>query len=243
MSHNGTSARARLDAWRERRADRLDPVRFHFIEALARRAADREGEVRRILDDRLSALMEAYARDLETAAPSLGNDADPATPSVSALTALGRLIEHAANRAKPSAIAVADDAASRAAMPGQLDALGEFRKIWSKLRAESQLRQSLEQVPADAGPLNSGALVHRTIALMRELSPGYLQHFLAYVDALSWLQQMSDRGVLAPAETPQASTARKRVRDKRPPSANQADGRKRGTRSLKSRTSSESMNS
>ena len=43
-----------LDAWREQGADRLDPVRFHFIEALERRAAGHSGEARRILDDRVS---------------------------------------------------------------------------------------------------------------------------------------------------------------------------------------------
>ena len=61
-----SSARATLDAWRERGADRLDPIRFHFIEALDRRAAGHSGEARRILDDRsVQALLEAYAEDLD----------------------------------------------------------------------------------------------------------------------------------------------------------------------------------
>ena len=53
------------------------------------------------------------------------------------------------------------------------------------------MRQSLEQVPGNAGPLNSSSLVHRSLSLMRELSPGYLQQFLSYVDALSWMEQMN----------------------------------------------------
>jgi hypothetical protein len=64
VSGNVASAvRSTLDAWRERGADRLNPVRFHFIEALDRRAASHSGEARRILDDRLSKLLEAYAND------------------------------------------------------------------------------------------------------------------------------------------------------------------------------------
>ncbi|MGD7298559.1 DUF2894 domain-containing protein, partial [Ralstonia pseudosolanacearum] len=39
MDSAGTHARAMLDAWRARGADRLDPVRFHVIAALDRRAA------------------------------------------------------------------------------------------------------------------------------------------------------------------------------------------------------------
>lgn len=55
MDSAGTHARAMLDAWRARGADRLDPVRFHVIAALDRRAAGHSGEARRILDARLSA--------------------------------------------------------------------------------------------------------------------------------------------------------------------------------------------
>lgn len=69
--------------------------------------------------------------------------------------------------------------------------LDYFRETWSKLSADSQLRASLEQVPKNAGPLNSSSLVHRSLSLMRELSPEYLRQFLSYVDALSWLQQMN----------------------------------------------------
>jgi Protein of unknown function (DUF2894) len=95
-----------------------------------------------------------------------------------------------------------------------LEALGEFRKIWSELRTDSQVRQSLEQVPTDAGPLNSGSLVHRSLTLMRELSPGYLQQFLSYVDTLSWMEQMNDGGALMTKEGPRTGSARKRARAK-----------------------------
>ena len=42
-------------------AHRLDPARFAFIEALARRAAAHGGEVRQLLDARLAAALAAYA--------------------------------------------------------------------------------------------------------------------------------------------------------------------------------------
>jgi len=42
---------------------------------------------------------------------------------------------------------------------------------------------------------------------MREQSPGYLQHFLSYVEALSWMEQMN--GGDAPKETRRASATKK----------------------------------
>ncbi|HDR9354389.1 TPA: DUF2894 domain-containing protein, partial [Burkholderia vietnamiensis] len=46
MTVDATQVRAMLDAWREQRADRLDPVRFHRLDALARRAAALDGDAR-----------------------------------------------------------------------------------------------------------------------------------------------------------------------------------------------------
>ena len=203
MANIGMRARAILDAWREQSADRLNPTRFHLIEVLERRAACHGGEARRILDDRLSKLIEAYAGDLEVAASNVDTADSSTTPSSSARGALGGLIDHISNSValQPSSFPT-------------LEALDEFRKIWSELRTDSQVRQSLEQVPTHAGPLNSGNLVHRSLTLMRELSPGYLQQFLSYVDTLSWMEQMSDGGASVTKDGPQAMGARKRTRAK-----------------------------
>jgi hypothetical protein len=82
------------------------------------------------------------------------------------------------------------------------------------VRSEKQLRQSLKKAPGNAGPLNSSSLVHRSLSLMRELSPGYLQQFLSYVDALSWMEQINGGGALPAKEAPRAATARKSTRNK-----------------------------
>lgn len=81
-----------------------------------------------------------------------------------------------------------DDAPSTLAYP-ELPAIDYFQKTWERLRTRRQLQTSQEQVPDNAGPLNSSSLVHRSLSLMREVSPGYLQHFLSYVDTLSWLEE------------------------------------------------------
>jgi hypothetical protein len=217
MSRKGPSVRATLDAWRERQADRLDPVRFHFIEAMEKRAANHDGEARRILDDKLCALLGAYADDLARAESASSNAGDSATPYSPAREALRGLIDGAGWRAVPdqSPLAQENSALGPSSFP-ELPALGEFRKTWSALHAESQLHKALAQVPTDAGPLNSEALVHRAIALMRELSPGYLQQFLAYIDTLSWMERINSTNAGAGKEVSLTGSAKKRVRDKRP---------------------------
>jgi hypothetical protein len=96
--------------------------------------------------------------------------------------------------------------------------LDYFRETWSKLSAEKQLRHSREQVPDNAGPLNTNSLVHRSLSLMRECSPGYLQQFLSYVEALSWMEQLAGPVAATPASTtvepPRAGAAKKSARRK-----------------------------
>lgn len=191
----------------------MSRVRFHRIDALERRAASHDGEVRRLLDARLAELIAAYAADLETAASTLDARDDAAAAEAPASDTISALVGYIAEQAALRDEVAADDATPRPAFP-ELAALDDFRKLWSAVRVENQTRVSLEQVPTDAGPLNSGALVHRSLTLMREVSPGYLQHFMAYVDALTWLERMSDDGVLASDDTSQAAANGKRTRDK-----------------------------
>ena len=204
-------AGATLDAWRERGADRLNPVRFRFIEALARRANAHDGEARRVLDARVSQLLDAYSLDLDNASSADKHEGTATQATAPARGALRGLVDHAVSHA--SAQRRAHAAGSTSAYP-ELEALDYFREIWSRLRTERQLRQSLQQVPGNAGPLNSSSLVHRSLSLMRELSPGYLQQFLSYVDTLSWLEQMNGGSAPAAKDAPRAASAKKSTRAK-----------------------------
>lgn len=216
-------AQAMLDAWREGGADRVDPVRFRFLQAMARRSAGLDGLARQLLDERLAGHLNAYAQllDAETDAnadvePEAGADAEQAA-------------EPSAERNAPPPAELANDAPS--ALAGLLayladpslntpdgepdrnrDALGlrdaypdvqmleYFRAVWSRVSADRQVRQSQQQVHKNAGPLNSNQLVHRALSLMRELSPGYLQQFLSYTDALMWMEQIHAATAPAPKD-------------------------------------------
>jgi len=87
--------------------------------------------------------------------------------------------------------------------------LAYFREVWSKVSADKTLRESLDQVPANAGPLNSQSLVHRSLALMHEVSPAYLRQFLSYVDALSLLEAITGHGSTPGKDGPRAGNARR----------------------------------
>ncbi|MGV2287604.1 DUF2894 domain-containing protein [Trinickia sp. YCB016] len=212
VNNGSRSARATLDAWRERGADRLDPVRFRFIDALERRSAAHSGEARRVLDERLAALLDAYAGDLESSASKaedVGNEA-------SSREGLKDLVAYiAASQASEEGGASAGNHArpTPRSYP-ELAILDEFREIWSRVSTDRQLRQSEHQVPKNAGPLNSNILVHRSLSLMRELSPGYLRQFLSYADALSWLEQLTAVAAPPAKEAPRAASAKKSARSK-----------------------------
>lgn len=214
MGSDGTrgellDARATLDAWRECGADRVNPVRFHLMDALDRRAAAYGGPARQLLDDRLAALLQAYEAELDVAA--VRPEAAP-PPDAPGHGPLAELIAHIANSGAADD-GCPDAAGLRAAYP-EVQMLDYFRAVWSRVSADRQVRQSQEQVHKNAGPLNSNQLVHRALSLMRELSPGYLQQFLSYTDALMWMEQMTAAAAAPAKEAPRAGAAKKAARGK-----------------------------
>ncbi len=213
-----------LDALRSRGADRFDPVRFRFIEAFARRAAGHAGPARRVLDEKLAGLVAAYESDAASAEAPVADtgcriDAEPPRRGP-----LADLVDHVARRSPassegratstPTSTSTSSALPVRAA-PAELEALQFFRQTWAKLSVEQRLAQSLSALaalPGNAGPLNSHRLVHRSLTLMRELSPAYLESFVAYTDALLWIEETQDAGTKPPATTPRAVAERRVTR-------------------------------
>lgn len=214
MASDGTrgeiiDARAMLDAWREAGADRVAPVRFQFMDALQRRAAAHGGEARRLLDAKLAALIQAYETELEGAPVDAAEYAPAPASAIPEPGPLAALTAYIADPG-PDARGAAD---LRATYP-ELQTLEYFRGVWSRVSADRQVRQSQEQVHKNAGPLNSNQLVHRALSLMREVSPGYLQQFLSYTDALMWMEQVHAAIAPPPKEAAPRAGAKKTARGK-----------------------------
>ena len=177
-----------IEALRERGAPHADPVRFRLIESLARRAANHEGAVRRVLDARLAQLVSACDLALDSNERPRGDTRPPASTKPLPRSALADLVADLGGRSTPPA-PVSKARTTSISTAIELETLPFFRRTWSRLSADQRLAQSLAALPENAGPLNSHHLVHRSLTLMRELSPGYFDRFVAHVDALLSMQQ------------------------------------------------------
>lgn len=178
MPRNPVATAEILQRWRADRLDELDRTRFAMIEALHARAQMHDGEVRALLQRKLDTLVAGYAERVADASASLTSE-----PGLSS----GRIGLQAL---------VTELTRQHSAAYPELPVLGEVRATWARLRNASQLKESLAQMPTNGGPLNSGVLVHRALTLIKDTSPGYLTHFMAYLDALSGMEHLHQWGVL-----------------------------------------------
>ena len=191
MAADLPTLQARLAAWHAQGASRIDPLRFGLMRALATRAQQQHGLVRHRLEARLAQLADAYAVVVEQQAPA-------SVPGDAASNPLQQLLARLNATPLQYALPLAASASAGAEVPAEADiaepsllpALDEFQQLWGRIRIESLLRQCLDSLPADAGPLHSSVLTYRAMALMQEVSPDYLQHFIAYVDVLTWMEQL-----------------------------------------------------
>ncbi|NYT59596.1 DUF2894 domain-containing protein [Alcaligenaceae bacterium] len=190
-------AAKQLADWRERGEDALAPSRFYFIEALSKRMARQDGDALRVLQERLSRQLQAYQDEIVEPARLSGQCQDETRiQRETQMTGgpLAELLDYAASQVPQSN--AGHRASQSKAGQGELSLepalIDYFRNTWASVSANRMLRQSGDQVPDNAGPLNSSGLAHRSLILMQTLSPGYLRHFLSYMDALSWMEQLND---------------------------------------------------
>ena len=145
-----------------------DPVQVHYVAALSRRLQSAPEAVQRVLQARLQ-------------------QAWPEQADVGSTTQVPR------TRA-PSPLAQLNRDIAATAPPGrELRSAQRFRDTWSRICAEDEVTQAVEQGPENAGPLNSHRLALRSLALMQGLSPAYVRRFVAQLDALLWLDQAGSR--------------------------------------------------
>lgn len=186
-----------------------NPLRAHFLQALARRAATRQGAEQALLQARLAALQ---------ALPPPTPLAPPAAPA-RATAGPGALAALVQGLRPPATVAGAR--AGGVAGAAEPDMLQFFRSTWARLDAERRLNASLAEAPDNPGPLNSEHLVHQALQLMRGAAPDYLRHFMAQVDALVWLEDaLADSAAAAkPAPPPKATKAAKATKGAKPAKA------------------------
>jgi hypothetical protein len=184
-----------LQALRSEGAQRLDPVRFHYLEVLQQRLPGAPDEVRRILQGKLDEALADYAeRFRQSQTHALDDAARPCANSVPAAAIASPLAEltrhlHSISQQAPEPSGTSTRLGDEAPDPSEMKSLRRFREAWSKIAAQDQVDKAIGRGPENAGPLNSHLLALRSLRLMRDLSPDYLQRFLVHLEALQWLDQ------------------------------------------------------
>ncbi len=213
-------------------AQGFDPVRLHHAETLARRAVAHQGSVRHALDARLAqALADLQARFTlaqDNAAQALSRGTQQHPQAAEALqrhfdagefSELQRLLANLDARERIAALRsltrrldqhsaenTTTDPSGHAGAQPELKVIRQFRNTWAKLSVDKQVAQTLAQAPKNAGPINSHMLALRSLALMRDISPDYLNRFISYADTLLRL----DPGEPEKPSTPKKQQAAKK---------------------------------
>jgi len=196
-SHTTRDMGARLQALREAGAPQRAPLRWHHLERLQTRLATLPPEVSAQLVSAVERALRACEQEMTNAPSPAKKPRAVPPPRHAALTALNQHLRQQHERtARDAALA------GEAIDPSELASLRRFRASWSRIAAEDQVAQAISRTPDNAGPLNSHALVLRSLALMRELSPDYLQRFLTQIDTLMWLEDLGQRPVAAKPSKP-----------------------------------------
>jgi hypothetical protein len=227
----GDDLRSRIETLRARGVDRFDAVGWRVLDAMLRRLDDFEGAARTALQRkiarRLTALRERFERAdgeargaLERAAVrSSGAGAAQARPEA---RPLAELLAHVACQSGAVETSAGLAQGGGVTQPGaELKSLRYFRSTWSRISLEQQLSRALAQAPDNAGPLNSHFLVLQALIRMRDVAPAYLEGFIAYAEALRWLEQ---------ADAERAAASRAAVQK---PAARKVDARTQGARARK----------
>ena len=216
-------------------ADQFDAMHMHYLEVLSQRASAHQGSVKRVLDARLGQALAAFKARFDQAQsdakesvtesalqyPHAANDLQRlmlasdfkglqrfiATLKVdqkgATLGALVRQLEQ--HSVENTEVRVVGNTGSRA----ELKTLRNFRNTWSKLSADKQVAQALVQAPVNAGPINSHMLVLQSLALMRDISPDYLNRFMSYADTLLCLDQCEKKKPALPKKPAAPRAAKK----------------------------------
>lgn len=179
---------ATLNALRASGAAERDPVRFAYLEALARRAAGQPETIRRLLDTKFRAAADGLDARLTTLPAEVASEST-ASPLAELIAYINRHT-HELPEATQCAMATAPSSPdlSRTRQAPELKSVAWFHETWSRLSTEQQLTQTLAQAPENAGPMNSQHLVLRSLQVMRDIAPDYLQSFMSYIDTLIWLE-------------------------------------------------------
>ncbi|WP_090046579.1 DUF2894 domain-containing protein [Limnohabitans sp. 2KL-27] len=183
-----------LDAMRAAGAARVDAVGWHYIETLAKRSQAQSGPARFLLHAKLQEAVQRFNARMTTAAHPQGHPEPLPSPLATLLNDMGSK-------------SVPQGSGRSAGWPSENPRIQAFKKQLGQISVQKQVTQAMAQAPQNAGPINSHMLVLRSLGLMRDISPDYLNRFMAHVDTLRCLEE-AGKVKLTPKKTAPAAKPR-----------------------------------
>jgi hypothetical protein len=197
-------------------ADRFDPIRFRYIEALASRAHRAREPIGERLTKKSALSLREYLND--NSEPRARDQGDSvvsfASATVTALHALRRDLDRSQLDAGSGTsdfelqlqaqegellqgglfTSVDDDVDANsshedsAARP--LKASQTMRVHQQRRAAEKRIELAIAEGPESPGPLNPQMLAIKALTIMRDISPEYINRYVSYLDTLFWVEQL-----------------------------------------------------
>lgn len=179
-----------IAALRQENVHLLDPVGFHQLENLALRASIQSDKVQRILNAKLVKIAQNYRGRIALGRGNAEEKYAVQSPvQKDTLRSLVQLLaSHEPHRSDTQM-------GGHGGAPSELKSVKYFRNTWSKLSVDQQVKHAMLQAPQNAGPINSHMVSLRSLTLMRDISPDYLNRFMTYMDGLSCLDQADRKPV------------------------------------------------
>ena len=184
---------------RDAGAARFDAVGWHYIEVLSQRARAQTGHAQALLNDRLTKALAQFKSKLDEAPPAAqGSETSPSP--------LATLLSEMAQQAPLTAPTT--QASKPSAWRAESPQVQQFKKQLNKISVQKQVKQAIAMAPQNAGPINSHMMVLRSLGLMRDASPDYLNRFINYVDTLLSLEE-AGKAAASPKKNPSEVKAKK----------------------------------
>ncbi len=203
LPNSASASLALLESLRAAGAARFDAVGWHYIETLAERAGSCNAAAQARLHEKLTqALLQLQAR--------LDSPPQPAGAVTPSPSPLATLLHDRALRSPMTPAGMTSPFGP--AMPAsgwraESPQVQQFKKQLQQLRVQKQVTQAIAQAPHNAGPINSHMLVLRSLALMRDASPDYLNRFMTHVDTLFHLAEAGSGKTASRKPSPKSSAA------------------------------------
>lgn len=67
-----------------------------------------------------------------------------------------------------------------------------FQESWARRHSDRLVIRALKERPENPGPLNAQMLMTKSLSVMHDLSPSYLNRFVSYIDTLLWLEKTGE---------------------------------------------------